>query len=105
MNFQKLYYISFFEHLLASDSTETRVLAYIIRHMSYDNYVYIRYGEGAKIIGRCDDTVGRVIRNLESCDFLRPHGPHRYMVNPTCIHNGSANRCEKLSEEFFGITN
>ena len=103
MNFQKIYPVKFFEQLLASDSTETRVFAYIIRHMSYDNYVYIRYGEVAKIIGRCDDTVGRVIRNLEACDFLRANGPNRFMVNPTCIHKGPQSRYETLVSEFYDL--
>ena len=103
MNFYKVYYIQFYEQLLASDSTETRVLAYIMRHMGRDNYVYIRYGEVAKAIGRCDDTVGRVIRNLEACDFLRANGPNRFMVNPLCLHKGSQHHCETLSMEFFAI--
>lgn len=90
--------------MLASASTETRVLAYIMRNMGYDNYVYIRYKDVAKVIGRCDDTVGNVIRNLEECDFLRSNGPNRYMVNPTCLHKGPKARCEKLSDEFFAIS-
>ncbi len=103
MLFLKIYYISFFEKMLPSASTETRVLAYIMRHMGYDNYVYIRYKDVADVIGRCDDTVGNVIRNLEECDFLRQNGPNRYMINPTCIHKGPKDRCENLSKEFFNI--
>ncbi len=103
MLFLKIYYISFFEKLLASASTETRVLAYIFRHVGYDNYVYIRYSDVAKVVGCCRDTVGNVIRNLTECDFMRQNGPNRYMVNPTCTHKGPKGRLEILSAEFFAL--
>ena len=101
--FQKLEYITFFKILLSAKSNETKIIAFIIRFMDYDNRIYVDRSEVSSAVDCSEDTVNNIIKDLVCCDFIRPNGRNRYMVNPKCLYKGSKERLYFLQKDFDGL--
>ena len=101
--FRKLEYIAGFQILLAAKSNETKIIAFIIRFMDYNNRIYVDRSEVSSTVDCSEDTVNNIIKDLVRCDFIRPNGKNRYMVNPDCLYKGSKERQFFLKKVFDSL--
>ena len=102
--FYKLFIAAFAEIMFNLPCNYCKVIGYVLIHINGNNRLELTYATVADAIGCSSDTVGKIIRQLCTDNFIkRIPRTNTYMVNPEVIMKGREGRLKTLKERYDAI--
>ncbi|EJO5349560.1 replication/maintenance protein RepL [Clostridium botulinum] len=95
--FWKIYLMDFLQILGILDSKQVDVLIYILENTEQANNTFIgSQRDIAKQVGVSLDTVSRIMRKLQSKEFIKQIKRSVYQINPNIMMKGNENKKQML---------